>query len=178
MREETLTFTLDCIAEKKFFTRYHSQNITKNPQSSSEYPYSLPFVRLHYWHLSVNFMSAFFGLERVWKRGNANDVSYGFDAIFSSYWRAVARSEESMLFVFLFPLSHEKKIQMSTHPVKKNELQSHQVFSEKLWTPISLDHSQVCVFKSVIASNRAHSALLDSIIWDWDITTYNANGKI
>ena len=52
------------------------------------------------------------------------------------------------------------------------------VFSEKLWTPISLDHSQVCVFKSGIASNRAHSALLDSIIWDRDITTYNANEKI
>ena len=61
MRGETLTFTSEGIAEKKFFTRYHSHNITKNPQSSSEYPYSLPFVRLHYWHLSVNFMSAFLG---------------------------------------------------------------------------------------------------------------------
>ena len=67
MREETLTFTLEGIAEKKFFTRYHSQNITKNPQSSSEYPYSLPFVRLHYWHLSVNFMSAFLGWKEFEK---------------------------------------------------------------------------------------------------------------
>ena len=73
---------------------------------------------------------------------------------------------------------YPRKSRCQTHPVKKNELQSHQVFSEKLWTPISLDHSQVCVFKSGIASNRAHSALLDSIIWDRDITTYNANEKI
>ena len=66
---------------------------------------------------------------------------------------------------------YPRKSRCQTHPVKKNELQSHQVFSEKLWTPISIDHSQVCVFKSVIAYKRAHSALLDSIIWDWDITT-------
>merc|ERR1712055_843048 len=30
-----------------------------------------------------------------------------------------------------FPSVMRKKIQISTHPVKKNELQSHQVFSEK-----------------------------------------------
>ena len=58
---------LGLYCRKKFFTRYHSQNITKNPQSSSEYPYSLPFVRLHYWHLSVNFMSAFLGWKEFEK---------------------------------------------------------------------------------------------------------------
>ena len=132
MREETLTFTLEGIAEKKFFTRYHSQNITKNPQSSSEYPYSLPFVRLHYWHLSVNFMSAFLG----WKEFEKEAMPMMFHmALMPSFLHTGVQLPVLKNQCFLsscFPSVMRQKIQMSTHPVKKNELQSHQVFSEKL----------------------------------------------
>ena len=92
---------LGLYCRKKFFIRFHSQNITKihRVALNTLIHYPLAFIS--------EFYECFFGLERVWKRGNANDVSYGFDAIFSSYRRAVARSEELKLFFFLFPLSHE-----------------------------------------------------------------------
>ena len=166
----------------KVLQSYRSQNITRISQSSSKYPSSLPFVKTPILAFFLWFLWWPFWAGRIWsaeKRNNANDASYGIDvfhffipACRCPFWRINA-------FCLLISLqSWDRKSRCQTHPVKKNELQSHQVFSEKLWTPISLDHSQVCMFKSVIASNRAHSALLDSIIWDWDITTYNANGKI
>ena len=100
---------LGLYCRKKFFIRFHSQNITKihRVALNTLIHYPLAFIS--------EFYECFFGLERVWKRGNANDVSYGFEAIFSSYRRAVASSEESMLFVFLFPLIHEIENQDVKH---------------------------------------------------------------
>ena len=92
------------------------------------------------------FYECLFGLERVWKRGNANDVSYGFDAIFSSYRRAVARSEESMLFVFLFPLSHEiENPDVNTSCEEKWTAISSSVFRKIMNTNFSRTKSSVRV---------------------------------
>ena len=74
-------------------------------------PFFSTFCKTPILAFSVKFISAFLGWNELegLKGSNANDVSYGLDAIVSSYRRAVARSEESMPFASLFPLSHEKE---------------------------------------------------------------------
>ena len=69
-----------------------------------------PLWRLQYWHFFCDFYDGLFELEGVGvlKKGTMTLMLHmALMSSVSSYRRADARSEESMLFAFLFPLSHE-----------------------------------------------------------------------
>ena len=108
---ETLTYNIWwSIAETKFFSHTVHRILREFHRVALNILLHYPLWRLQYWHYFCDFYDGLFELEGVGvlKKGTIPMMLHmALMSSVSSYRRADARSEESMLFVFLFPLSHE-----------------------------------------------------------------------
>ena len=173
MRGGTLTFTLEGIAAKKFFTHTAHRILQEFHRVALNILLHYPLWRLQYWHFSVKFYECLFGLEGVWS-GEKGAIPMMFHMVLmssvSSYQRAVARSEEPKLMPSASsPQSLDRKPKCPTHLLKKNKPQSHQVISEKLWTNI-LETTVKCACHNLQRGSSHPTGRIEPCLIQWDGT--------